>query len=83
MGRKLVKRTAEYRIYQRKDDRYAVTDPNKKPINGDDKVAILLAEGLVSAPAPKQPAPEPTEDAPAEEGAEVTDEAADGAADAE
>lgn len=73
MARQLVKRTAEYRVYRRRDDRYAVTGPDKKPINGDDKVAILLAEGLIAAPAEKQPEPE----APAEKAA------ADGTPDAE
>jgi len=86
MSMKLIKKTDTHRIYQRRDDRYAVTDADKRPVNGDEKVAILLAEGLVTAPAPKQPEPEepeaaeeaaadegaeaPAEEAPAEDGAE-------------
>ncbi|MCB1705730.1 MAG: hypothetical protein KDI17_12760 [Halioglobus sp.] len=60
---KLVKKTAEYSIYQRGDERYAVKGANKKAINGDDKVAVLLAEELIKAPAAAKPA----EEAPAEE----------------
>jgi len=75
MGMKLIKKTAEYRIYQRRDERYAVENADRKPVNGDEKVAILLAEGLITAPAVKQPepeAPEATEEeAAAEEGAEA------------
>jgi hypothetical protein len=66
MGMKLVKKTAEYRIYQRRDDRYAVTDAKKRPVNGEEKIAILLAEGLVTAPAAKQVAPEEPEAAAGE-----------------
>ena len=79
MGMKLIKKTAEYRIYQRRDERYAVENADRKPVNGDEKVAILLAEGLITAPAVKQPepeAPEATEEeAAAEEGAEAAEEA--------
>jgi hypothetical protein len=54
---KEIKRTKEHRIYQKRSGRYAVTDARKRPVNGEDKAAILLAEGLVAAP--KQKAPEP------------------------
>lgn len=64
MALKLVKKTAEYSVFKRGDERYAVKDSNKKPVNGDEKVAILLAEGFISAPAVKAPEPE---EAPAEE----------------
>ena len=79
MAMKLVKKTAEYTIYQRSDDRYAVKDANKKPVNGDEKVRILLAEELIKVACrgaraetrrlPKRPAPRklPAEEAPAEE----------------
>ena len=82
MGMELIKKTAEHRIYQRRDARYAVTDADKRPVNGDEKVAILLAEGLVKAPALKQPepeAPEATEEeaaAEADAGASTGDEPA-------
>lgn len=77
MALKLVKKTDTHSIYKRGDERYAVKDANKKPVNGDDKVAILVAEGLVAAPAVKaEPEQAPAEET-AEEGAE--DGAEDGA----
>lgn len=66
---KTIKKTSEYTILQRRDGRYAVVGANKKPINGDDKVKILVAEDLIKVTAPA-PAPEPEpEEAPAEEAA--------------
>ena len=64
---KLVKKTAEYKVFQRNDDRYAVTTLKGKAINGDEKVAILYKEELLKAPEPK--AEEPAE----EEGAEAAE----------
>jgi hypothetical protein len=70
MAMHLVKKTAEYAVYKRGDDRYAVKDAAKQPVNGEEKVKILLAEGLINAPAPAAPAEEPAaEEAPAEEAA--------------
>ena len=43
MAMKVVKKTDEYTIYQRGDNRYAVKGADKKPINGDDKARILVA----------------------------------------
>ena len=65
MAMKLVKKTAEYSIYKRSDDRYAVKDADKKPVNAEEKVKILVAEGLVKVTLPAEP-----EEAPAEEAAE-------------
>ena len=77
MAMKLVKKTAEYTIFQRSDDRYAVKDANKKPVNGDEKVRILVAEELVKVTLPAEPVAEeaPEEDAPAEEAPEAEAEA--------
>ncbi len=69
---KAVASTDAYTIEQRRDGRYAVTGSNKKPINGDDKVAILLEHGLITAPAPKAPEPEPEPEAAAEDSADAT-----------
>lgn len=79
MAMKLVKKTAEYSIYKRSDDRYAVKDANKNAVNGEEKVKILLAEELVKVTLPAEPvaeeapeeeaAEEAAEEAPAEEGA--------------
>ena len=74
MAMKLVKKTDDYTIYQRGDNRYAVQDANKNTLNGEDKVRILLEEGLIKAAAPAAPVVEvveeeapAAEEAPAEE----------------
>ncbi len=75
MAMKLVKKTDEYSIYQRSDNRYAVKGADKKPINGDEKVRILVAEELIKAALPAEPAPEAeAEEAPSEEEASVESE---------
>lgn len=79
---KAVASTDAYTIVQRKDGRYAVTGSNKKPINGDDKVGILLEHGLITAPTPKAPEPEPEPEAAAEDSAEAAAEEAAPEADA-
>ncbi|TNE76376.1 MAG: hypothetical protein EP334_08590 [Gammaproteobacteria bacterium] len=66
---KVLKKTAEYTVFQKRSGRYAVLDANKKAVNGDDKVAILVAEGYVKQPEPK------VEEAPVEEVAEAAEEA--------
>jgi hypothetical protein len=66
---KVVKKTSEYTIFQRRDNRYAIVNSKKNAINGEDKVKILTDEGLVKKPAPA-PAPEPEAEAPAEDAAE-------------
>jgi len=71
---KLVKKTAEYTVYQRRDERYAVEGANNKSINGDEKVKILVAEGLLKVALPKEPEPEAAaEEAPAEEASDEGD----------
>lgn len=76
MTMKLVKKTDDYSIFQRGDERYAVKDAAKKPVNGDEKVRILLEEGLIKVAEPaavealeeEAPAEETVvEEAPAEE----------------
>lgn len=76
---KVVKRTADYTVYQKRSERYAVQDANKAWINGDDKAKILLDEGLIKVVLPKPPEPE----APAEDEAAAEEPAADDAAAAE
>ena len=43
---KLVKKTDEYTIYQRRDERYAIKDAESNPVNGAEKVRILVEEEL-------------------------------------
>lgn len=58
MAMTLVKKTAEYTIYKRGDERYAVKDVNKKAVNGEEKTRILLAEDLIKVTLPGKPAVE-------------------------
>ena len=60
MAMKLIKKMADYKIFMRGDDRYAVQDANGKPVNGEEKVRILVEEDLikVTLPSPKEEAPE-------------------------
>ena len=71
MAMKLVKKTAEYSIYKRGDERYAVKDANKKAVNGEEKARILLAEELIKVTLPAKPVveEEAAVEAPAEEAA--------------
>ena len=66
---KVVAKTDEYTIYQRRDERYAVKGADKLPINGDAKVEILLKHELITAAPPKAPEPEPAEEEAAAEAA--------------
>ncbi|NOX52590.1 MAG: hypothetical protein GXP16_18965 [Gammaproteobacteria bacterium] len=73
---KVVASTDEYTVYQRRDGRHAVQGANKRPINGDDKVKILLQHKLIDVAAPKAPETAPVETAQADtaEGQEQTEE---------
>ena len=80
---KVVASTDEYTIYQRRDERHAVVGADKKAINGDAKVAILLQHELIKAAPPKAPEPEveePAEDEAAEASTEESGDAEEDAA---
>ena len=86
MAMKLIKKTAEYKIFMRGDDRYAVQDANGKPVNGEEKVRILVEEDLikVTLPSPKEEVAEPEDTADGgDEAAEVAAEADDAAEESE
>lgn len=70
-----VKTTAEYEIVKKRSGRYGVRTADRKWLNGEEKVKILLAEKLIKTAAPKQVEPEP-EEAPAEAAEEATAEPA-------
>ena len=72
MAMKLVRKTAEYKVFLRGDNRYAVQNANGKPVNGEQKVNILVAEELIKVTAPTEAAPdiEETVEAVAEEAVE-------------
>ena len=61
MAMKLVRKTADYKIFLRGDNRYAVQNAAGKPVNGEEKVNILIAEELVTVSAPPAPEPEVVE----------------------
>ena len=86
MAMKLIKKTAEYKIFMRGDDRYAVQDASGKPVNGEEKVRILVEEDLikVTLPSPKEEVAESEDTADGgDETAEVAAEADDAAEGAE
>ncbi|MCR9279826.1 MAG: hypothetical protein NXH85_17845 [Pseudomonadaceae bacterium] len=56
---KVVKRSDEYTIFERRDGRHAVRNAQRQWVNGDEKTAILSAQGLIKAPPVKAPEPEP------------------------
>ncbi|PCH51801.1 MAG: hypothetical protein COC20_05395 [Cellvibrionales bacterium] len=58
---KVVKKTAEYTVYQKRSGRYAVKSADNQAINEADKVTILLAEGLIKAAETKAPVVEESE----------------------
>lgn len=68
---KVLKKTDDYTVYQKRSGRYAVVGSDKKNINGEDKVKILIAEGIVKQALPAEPEPEVVEEA----AEEVTEEA--------
>jgi hypothetical protein len=49
----VVKTTKEHTILKKRSGKFGVKASNRKWINGDAKIKILLAEGLIKAPAPK------------------------------
>ncbi len=78
---KVIAKTDEYTIYQKRNERYAVQGANRAWVNGEAKVAILLEHKLIEAPAPKAPEPEVEETAAEDEAAEAEAPAAEEAAD--
>ncbi len=65
---KVIKKTPEYTVYEKRSKRYAVKGADNKWVNAEEKVKILLAEKLIEVKLPK-----PAEEAPAE--AEAKEEA--------
>lgn len=67
---KVIKKTDEYTILQKRSERYAVRGRKGVMINGEDKTKILLAEGLITLTEPR-----PADEAPEESAAEAEAEA--------
>ena len=74
---KVIKKTDDYTVYQKRSGRYAVKGTDKKWVNAEDKVKILLAEGLIKVATPAEPEPEAVEEVAEEATAEeIVEEAA-------
>ena len=43
----IVKKTDKYTIFKKKTGRYSVKDDSKKYMNGEEKIKILVEEGLI------------------------------------
>ena len=64
----IVKETEEYQIVKKRSGRYGIRKSDRSWITGEDKVKILLAEGLIKLTEPtKQPEPEEAGEEAAEE----------------
>lgn len=63
----IVKQTEEYQIVKKRSGRYGVRRIDRTWLSGEEKVKVLIAEGLIKAPEPK---PEPEADADADADAE-------------
>lgn len=75
---KVVKKSSEYTVYQKRSGRYAVAAKGGKLVNGEEKVAVLLDLGLIKLTAPaavEEVVEEVVEEAAAEEA--TAEEAAD------
>jgi hypothetical protein len=51
---KVIKKTKEFTIYQKSSGRYGVRGVDKKWINAEEKVKILLGEGLIKPSSPRE-----------------------------
>lgn len=60
----IVKQNEAYQIIKKRSGRYGVRGSDRKWITGDEKVKILVAEGLLKAPAPKPSEEEAVPEAP-------------------
>lgn len=43
----LVKKNSEYTVFKKRNGRYSVKDKNDNWVNGDQKVKVLMAQGLI------------------------------------
>ncbi len=60
----IVKETEEYQIIKKRSGRYGIRKTDRSWVSGDEKVKILVAEGLLKVAAPREEAP--AEEPPAE-----------------
>jgi hypothetical protein len=68
----IVKETEQYQIIKKRSGRYGVRKVDRSWVSGDEKVKILVTEGLLKvaapkeAPAPEEPPADTAEEAPAD-----------------
>ncbi|MCB9062865.1 MAG: hypothetical protein H6622_15190 [Halobacteriovoraceae bacterium] len=58
----LIKSTKEFTIYKKRTGRYGVKNAARKWLNGEEKVKVLLGEGLIKLTAASAKTQEDTED---------------------
>ena len=63
----IVKKTDKYTIFKKKTGRYSVKDDSKKYMNGEEKIKILVEEGLIKISPKKVKEEAPAEETKAEE----------------
>ena len=68
----VVKQTDEYTVIKKRSGRFGVKNTSGKWINGEEKVKILIAEGLIKAALPAEE--KASSDAPATDEAPATEE---------
>lgn len=61
-----VKTTKEFKIFKKRNGRFAVKNEKGQWINGEEKVKILSTEGLIKVSIPKKKEEPPAEEAPVE-----------------
>ena len=72
----VVKQTKEYSVIKKKSGRFGVKNAKGKWINGEDKVKVLLAEGLIKVAVAKKVEEPVAEEAPAAEAEATTEDTA-------
>lgn len=80
---KVIKKTDQYTIYQKRSGRHAVQGADKQMINGEEKAKILVDEGLIKMAVAAEPEPEAAEEVAEESAEEVVAEEAEAEAAAE
>ena len=70
---KIIKKTNEYSIFKKRNDRYAIKDSNGEWLNAEKKVAILKDEELIKLSESAKPEPEEINEAEATETTETTE----------
>ena len=57
---KVVKKTDEYRVLQKRSGRYAIRTVMGEWVNGSEKIKILIEAGLIKGALPREPEEDPS-----------------------